>query len=81
MIGLDVGLDLNLPLVPVLQQLLLVVQQLLVGLGGVLEVGPFHDGVHRASLLAEAAVNALGHVNVVPVDRSEFWLGFFVLLT
>ena len=76
MIGLDVGLDLNLPLVPVLQQLLLVVQQLLVGLGGVLEVGPFHDGVHWASLLTETAVNALGHINVVSVVIIEFQTNF-----
>ncbi len=31
-----------------------------------LKVGALHDGVHRARLLAEAAVDALGHVDVVP---------------
>lgn len=94
-VRLDVGGNLGLPLVPVAEQLLLVVQQLLVRLGGELEVGalwagagvgavasgpsagplpqplpnprPAHldDGVHRASLLAEAAVDALRHVDVV----------------
>lgn len=33
--------------------------------GGELEVGPFDDRVHRAGLLTEAAVDALGHVDVV----------------
>lgn len=93
-VGLDVGGDLGLPLVPIVQQLLLVVQQLLVCLRGELKVGalrvgdagaamsgasqeplpqpPPHpgcahldNGVHRAGLLAEAAVDALGHVDVV----------------
>ena len=35
------------------------------GLGAELEVGALHDGVNRTGLLAEAAVDALGHVNVV----------------
>ena len=43
----------------------LVVQQLLARLGGVLGVGALDDGVDGARLLAEAAVDALGHVNVV----------------
>ena len=55
-----------LPLVPVIQEFLLVVQQLFVCLGRVLEVGSFHDGVHGTSLLTESTVDALGHVNVVP---------------
>lgn len=46
-------------------RLTLVVQQLFSGLGGVLCVGRLHDGVDGARLLAEAAVDALGHVNVV----------------
>ena len=64
-ISFNVGCDLSLPLIAIVQQLLLVVEQLLVGLGGELKVGPLHDGVDGASLLAEAAVDALGHVNVV----------------
>lgn len=98
-ISLDVGRDLGLPLVAVIEQLLLVVEQLLVRLRRELEVGTLpgcetfsqdspdppspragglaaprglsprpdhlHDGVHRTSLLAEPAVDALGHVDVV----------------
>jgi hypothetical protein len=30
-----------------------------------LEVGPLHNGIDGARLLAEAAVDALGHVNVI----------------
>ena len=33
--------------------------------GGVLEVGAFYDGVDGACLLAEAAENALSHIDVV----------------
>ena len=36
------------------------------GVGGVLEVWAFHDGVDGAGLLAVPAVDALGHVDVVP---------------
>ena len=65
-VSLDVGGDLRLPFVPVVEELLLVVEELLVGLGGELEVGPLDDGVDGARLLAEPAVDALGHVDVVP---------------
>lgn len=58
-LGGEVAGDGHLPLVPVRQQLLLVVQQLLVRLRGPLEVGALHDGVHGARLLAEAAEDAL----------------------
>ena len=64
-VSFNVSSNLSLPLVSIIQQLLLVVEQLLVGLGGKLEVGTLHDGVNRAGLLAEAAVDALGHVDVV----------------
>ena len=36
------------------------------GLGGVLEVRSLHDCIHGAGLLAVTAVDALGHVDVVP---------------
>jgi len=65
MIRLNVSRNLRLPLVAVVKQLLLVVQQLLVRLGGELKVGPLDDGVHRARLLTEAAIDALGHVDVI----------------
>lgn len=41
------------------------------GLSGEFEVGPFHNGINGARLLAEAAVDALGHVDVVPVNHTE----------
>ena len=64
-VRLDISSDLRLPLVSVIEELLLVIQELLVSLGAELEVGPLHDGVHGTCLLAEAAVDALGHVDVV----------------
>lgn len=48
-VGLDVGGDLGLPLVPVAQQLLLVVQELLVRLSGELEVGALRAGAGAAA--------------------------------
>jgi hypothetical protein len=62
---LQVACQLNLPLVTVGQQLLLVVQKLLVCLCGVLVVRSLDNSINRAGLLAETAVNALGHVNIV----------------
>lgn len=56
---------LRLPLVSIRQQLLLVVEQLLPRLGGILGVRALHNGVHGTRLLAEAAVDALGHVDIV----------------
>src|SRR5579871_5799259 len=66
--GVDrqVGRDLHFPPVAVREQLCLVVEQLLPGLGGELEIGAFDDGVHRASLLAKPAINAFRHIDVVP---------------
>ena len=55
----------RLPLVTVLNQLLLVVKQLLVQECCVLIVGALNDSIDRASLLAEATEDALGHVNVI----------------
>ena len=62
----QVGGDLRLPPVPVVQQLLLVVQQLLPRLGTELKVGTLDDRIHRARLLAKATVDAFRHVDVVP---------------
>src|SRR5262249_1070302 len=64
-VGGDVGRDFGFPALAILQQLLLVVEQLLAGLGGELEVRALYDGIDRAGLLAEAAIDALGHVDVV----------------
>src|SRR5580698_6734484 len=57
--------DFPLPTVAVIQQPLLVVVELLAGLHGVFAVRPLDDGVHRAGLLAQAAVDAFDHVDVV----------------
>src|SRR5690606_38212213 len=64
-IGFKVRGDGPLPLVPVGQQFRLVVEQFLARLGGELEVRPLDDRIDRAGFLAEAAVDALGHVDVV----------------
>merc|ERR1719391_1153724 len=69
-VRLDVGGDLRLPLVAVVEQLLLVVEQLFVGLGAELKVGALHNGVHGTCLLAKSAVDALGHVDVVSGSSS-----------
>ena len=65
-LGLDVLRNLDLPLVPIVEQLLLVVQKLLARFRRELRVWPLHDRVDRARLLAEAAVNALRHIDIVP---------------
>ena len=57
--------QLRLPLVSITQQLFLVVQQLFSCLRRILCIRALHDCVHRTRLLAVAAVDALGHVNVV----------------
>ena len=54
-----------LPAVAIRQQPLLVVEKLLARLGGEFEIRPLDDGVDRAGLLAEAAIDAFGHVDVV----------------
>src|SRR5689334_24800946 len=64
-VELDVLGELTLPTVAVGEQSLLVVIQLLARLGRELEVGALDDGIDRAGLLAEATVDALGHVDVV----------------
>src|SRR4051812_24391736 len=61
----DVLGDLALPAVAIRKQALLVEVELLARLGGELEVRAFDDGVHRASLLAKAAVDAFDHIDVV----------------
>src|SRR6476620_8108988 len=60
----DLG-DLALPAVAIGEQPILVVVELLARLGGELEIRPLHDGIDRTRLLAEAAIDALHHINVV----------------
>src|SRR5713226_10486073 len=57
--------DLGLPAVAVRQQLFLVVEQFLAGLGGELEIRPLDDGIDRAGLLAIAAIDAFRHIDIV----------------
>jgi len=64
-ISLYVGGYLGLPLVSVVEQLLLVVEQLFVRLCGKLKVGALYDSVHRTGLLTETTVDTFGHVDVI----------------
>src|SRR5262249_48494898 len=57
--------DLALPAIAVGQQAILVVVELLARFGRELEVRPFDDGVDGAGLLAEPAIDAFHHVDVV----------------
>src|SRR5260370_23511140 len=57
--------DLALPAVAVREQLFLIVEQLFAGLGGEFEIRPLDDRIDRAGLLAIAAIDAFGHVDVV----------------
>src|SRR5882724_6793133 len=61
----DVLRDLALPAVAVGQELFLVVVELLARLGGEFEVRALDDGVDRAGFLAQPAIDALHHVDVV----------------
>src|SRR5215467_11496207 len=61
----DVLGDLALPAIAVREQALLVVVELLAGLGRELEIRALHDGVDRAGLLAQPAIDAFHHVDVV----------------
>lgn len=65
MISVNVSRNFRLPLVPVIQQFFLIVQQFLVAFRGKLEIRALDDRVHRTRLLTKPAVNALGHVDVV----------------
>jgi hypothetical protein len=91
------GGNLGLPLVAIGKKLLLVVQQLFSGLGGVLCVGScaqsgqlyttidteikkqhtFNNSINRATLLAIATVDTLGHVDIVSGRSAASILTFF----
>lgn len=73
------GGQLRLPFIPIRQQLLLVIQQLLPGLGGILGIGALDDGIDGAAFLAEAAVDAFGHVDVVAGGSAGAVLALFGL--
>ena len=54
-----------LPLVSIVDQLLLVVEEFLVEEGRILKIRSFHNCIDGAGFLTETTENALGHVNVV----------------
>ena len=54
-----------LPAVTVLQKFVLVVVQFLASFGGEFEVWALDNGIHRAGFLAEAAIDAFHHIDVV----------------
>src|SRR5215467_9258182 len=57
--------DLALPTIAVGEQTLLVVVEFLARLRREFEIRAFHDRIDRTSLLAEPAIDALHHVDVV----------------
>ena len=56
---------LRLPFITIFQQFGLIVKELLVEEGWVLEVRTFHDCVNWASFLTEATENAFCHINII----------------
>lgn len=73
------GCNFRLPLVTVGQELLLVVQQLLTGLGGIFSIGSLNNGINGAALLAVATVDTLGHINIITGRPTASVLTFFGL--
>src|SRR3978361_1772664 len=57
---------LALPAVAIGEQFCLVIIEFLAGLGREFEVRSFDDGIDRTGLLAQSAIDALAHVDVVP---------------
>src|SRR5712671_718352 len=57
--------DFGFPAVAIGEQFFLVIEELFAGLGGEFEVRPLDDRIDRAGLLAIAAIDAFGHVDVV----------------
>lgn len=71
--------ELRLPLITIRQQLLLVVQKLLPGLRSVFRIRRLNNSIDWTALLAETAVDALGHINIVssrPPASISSLLGF-----
>lgn len=67
---LDVTRQLRLPSISVGKQLLLVVEQLLVVDSRVFVVRPLHDCIDWTRVLAKAAIDALGHIDIVASGSS-----------
>src|SRR5258708_22694464 len=64
-IGQQVLRDLVFPAVAVREQLFLVVEKFFAGFSGEFEIRAFDDRIDRAGLLAQAAIDAFRHVDVV----------------
>src|SRR5262245_28204419 len=64
-VGGDIRRQRRFPPLAVREQLVLVVEELLAGLGRKLDIRTLDDRIDRAGFLAEAAIDALGHVDVV----------------
>lgn len=77
MIRVDIGGDFGFPLITVVEELLLVIKELLVRFSGKLEIRTFHDGIDRTRLLTEPAIDALGHVYIIP-GRPPRTIGAFL---
>lgn len=70
-ISCDVQSENGLPHISVVKQLLLGVHQLIAGLGSKLQDGVFHNGIHRASLLAVSAIDTSGSIEIVTSSSSQ----------
>src|SRR5215469_18977179 len=64
-VQLEVAGDLPLPAVAIRQKPFLTVVKFLARLGREFEIGTFDDGIHRAGFLAQPAIDAFHHVDVV----------------
>src|SRR6056297_952642 len=64
-VGFKIGRDGPFPFVTIRKKLRLVIKQLFAGFGGVFKVWSLDDRIDRAGLLAETAINAFRHVDVV----------------
>lgn len=71
--------QLRLPFIPICQQLLLVIQQLLSRFGGILGIRTLDDSIDWTTFLAEAAVDAFSHINVVASGTTRAVLALFGL--
>src|SRR5215469_8694077 len=64
-VQLQIAGDLPLPAVAIRQKPFLAVVKFFARLGREFEIRPLDDGVHRAGLLAQTAIDALHHVDVI----------------
>src|SRR5687768_7362648 len=64
-VGRNIGGQLGFPAVAVREQLFLVVEEFLTGFRGELEIRTFDDRIYGAGLLAQTAIDALRHVDIV----------------